>query len=111
MPRVTDDSVEKTHARLRSIFAHAAASGELQHRGYMMGSLLPRFREEVTVLENQRQDRLDMRVTAPKVRSAWSNEHIAALLGSPIYHGSATVHRRWKPGWQIVRDSIYWARS
>jgi integrase len=109
-PRVTDDAVEKAHARLRGIFEHAV-NGDLRHRGYVMPSLLPRYRRRRDEHENARRnaDAMAMRATRPKVRSAWSDNHIAALLASPVYRGCGSPHRRWKPGDLVIRDSLYWA--
>ena len=108
--RVTDDSVEKTHARLRSLFEHAVADATIRHRGYVMKSLLPRFRQRAKDIDNKAQndDPFAIRVTQPKVRAAWSNARIAALAASPVYRGCSTPFRRWKEGDEIIRDAIYW---
>ncbi len=53
-------------------------------------------------------DELYVRVTQPKTRTPWSEEHLTRLLTSPIYMGCASPHRRWKPGPLIIRDATYW---
>ncbi|ANT61826.1 hypothetical protein AYJ57_15270 [Salipiger sp. CCB-MM3] len=55
---------------------------------------------------------LPKRVSRPKRRLSWSLEHVAQLLGSPIYLGSKSKKQRWRKATasdrHIVRDAIYW---
>ena len=108
--RVTDASVEKAHARLTGLFEHAVSDKTIQHRGYVMKSLLPRFRKAAEELDNKarNEDPFAIRATRPKVRSAWSNSRIARLANSPVYRGCSTPHRRWKAGALVLRDALYW---
>jgi hypothetical protein len=53
-------------------------------------------------------DDLYIRVTKPKTRLPWSKERLASFLTCPIFTGSSSAHRRWKPGRVVVRDATYW---
>lgn len=83
--RVTDASVEKAHARLTGLFEHAVSDKTIRRRGYVMKSLLLRFRKAAEELDNKarNEDPFAIRATRPKVRSAWSNSRIARLANSP----------------------------
>jgi hypothetical protein len=105
-PRLTDDAVEKHHARVTAIIG--AARRELGWRGPAFQSVLPDYRKEAARVDNRAEDPLDLRVTKSKKRSVWSAERTATLLTSPIYAGCSSVHRRWKPGGRIIRDALYW---
>ncbi|PSK87552.1 phage integrase family protein [Limimaricola soesokkakensis] len=63
---------------------------------------------ETIVKADENKDDLYIRVTKPKLRMAWTEERLAEFLTCPIYTGSSSPHRRWRPGNVIVRDAIYW---
>jgi integrase len=111
-PRLTDEMVEKHHARVKAVYETARES--LDWDAPAWESRLKAWREAV-----QRQGKaislgsdsahLTLRVTMPKRRSAWSEERLAKLLNSTVYRGCFSEHRRWRPGPHIVRDHAYWA--
>jgi hypothetical protein len=105
-PRLTDDALEKHHARLTAIIG--AAGSKLGWHGPGFTSVLPAYRKEAARRDNRAEDPLDLRVTKAKKRSIWSAARMTTLLTSPIYTGCSTVKRRWQPGTRIIRDALYW---
>jgi hypothetical protein len=69
---------------------------------------LREYRQTATAADKRCRDPLTLRVTKSKRRSVWSLERIEKLFTSPIYTGSFSEHRRWRPGRRIVRDAMYW---
>ena len=55
---------------------------------------------------------LPTRVSRPKRRMSWSLEHVARLLGSPIYLGTSSRSQRSRKATAnkrlIIRDAMYW---
>lgn len=41
-------------------------------------------------------------------RHPFSDADVAAIFASPVFRGSKSVHRRWTPGPEIIRDALYW---
>ncbi|PKP62633.1 MAG: hypothetical protein CVT86_07285, partial [Alphaproteobacteria bacterium HGW-Alphaproteobacteria-8] len=105
--RLSDESVEKHHARLKAIFE--AAIHDLGWTHPQPVSVLREYKRQAAILDKRCDDPLALRVTGAKQRVAWSNDRLARLCMSPIYQGCASPHRRWKPGGMIIRDSLYWA--
>ena len=111
-PRLTDEMIEKHHARVRAVYETARES--LDWDAPAWESRLKAWREEV---QRQRKEislgsdsaHLTLRITKPKRRSAWSEERLAKLLNSTLYRGCFSPFRRWRPGRHIVRDHVYWA--
>jgi integrase len=111
-PRVTDNMIEKHHARAKAI--HETARDCLDWDAAPWRSYLKDWRDEMA--RERRQTTEDagnahtlLRVTKPKHRSAWSDERVARLLNSTVYRGCFSEHRRWRTGHLIVRDHFYWA--
>jgi len=104
--RLSDDSVERRHARLKAIFE--AAIHDLGWTHPLPVSVLREYKRQAAILDKRCDDPLALRVTGGKQRVAWSNDRLARLCMSPIYQGCASPHRRWKPGEMIIRDSLYW---
>jgi len=44
-------------------------------------------------------------------RAAWTRKEIAHLLSAPIWHGCASLDRRFSPGNEIIHDGWYWLPS
>jgi integrase len=110
--RLTDEMVEKHHARVKAVYEAArtslgwdAPAWESRLRAWK--DAVKRSRKEIAPLSGDAHHAF--RVTMPKRRSAWSEERLATLLNSAIYRGCFSQHRRWRPGALIVRDHAYWA--
>lgn len=111
-PRLTDDMIEKHHARAKAI--HETARDCLDWDAAPWRSYLKDWRDEMARERKQTTEDTGnahtlLRVTKPKHRSAWSDERIAKLLNSTVYRSCFSEHRRWRPGHLIVRDHFYWA--
>lgn len=103
---MTEQAVEGHHSRIRAIVE--AAREELGWRGPDFVSVLRKYRQTATAADKRCRDPLTLRVTKSKRRSVWSLERMEKLFTSPIYTGSFSEHRRWRPGRRIVRDAMYW---
>jgi hypothetical protein len=73
-PRLSDDTVEKHHARVSAIAA--AAKNELGWVGADFVPVLKEFRRRAATANQRAPDPLALRVTATKKRSVWSLERI-----------------------------------
>jgi integrase len=110
-PRLTDDMIEKHHARAKKI--HEVARECLDWDAEPWRPCLKDWRDEMArrrkdATEDAGNEHTLMRVTKAKNRSSWSSERIARLLNSTVYRGCFSEHRRWRPGTLILRDHAYW---
>lgn len=103
--RINFEQLEKHHSFEKRGFEAARELGWAAPAWEpIIGIVIKDVRREL----NRSNDDLAMRVMQTKKRSSWSDERMTRLLNSPIYRGSSTLARRWKPGKLIVRDHFYW---
>ncbi|WP_241963051.1 integrase [Thalassorhabdomicrobium marinisediminis] len=101
-PRLTLKTLEKYRDSLNRLFkATRALGGD--------APVAVSYKKLENIIKKQKsEDELSIRVTKPKTRLPWSKERLAAFLTSPLFTGSASIHRRWQNGQVVTRDATYW---
>jgi hypothetical protein len=103
--RINFEHLEKHHSFEKRIFD---AARDLGWAAPAWEPVISIVKKDISRVLKRSDDDLSMRVMQTKKRSSWSDERTARLFNSPIYRGSSTKARRWKPGKLIVRDHFYW---
>jgi hypothetical protein len=103
--RINFEQLEKHHSFEKRIFD---AARDLGWAAPAWEPVISIIKKDIRRDLNRSDDDLAMRVMQTKKRASWSDELTSRLYNSPIYRGSSTRARRWKPGKLIVRDHFYW---